>query len=125
MLTIVLQLPDSDLWPNRHVYWRRVRKAAKVLREAAGYAAIHAMNEAGMERPRWKRASAKCRYYFREKRKRDGDGALSAAKHAFDGLTDAGVWIDDCGVTHLPVEMTVDREDPRLEIDVTEITDAT
>ena len=124
-LTVVLPLPHSDLWPNRHVYWRRRSDAAKSLRAAAGYAALHAINEAGIKRPRWKRASAKCRYYFREKRKRDGDGALSAAKAAFDGFTDAKIWLDDSGVTHLPVEMHVDAADPRLEIDVMEIDDAT
>ena len=38
----------------------------------------------------------------------------------WDGIADAGVVADDVGLTHEPVQMLVDRKNPRVEITITE-----
>jgi Holliday junction resolvase RusA-like endonuclease len=68
----------------------------------------------------WKRATVKCRFFFRTKARRDGDNIAASCKAYWDGFTDAGLWVDDCGVTHLPPEILHDAKNPRVEIEVTE-----
>jgi Holliday junction resolvase RusA-like endonuclease len=65
------------------------------------------------------RATAQVTFYFDSKRRRDPDNALAAMKAAFDGMVDAKIIADDSRLVHLPVIMLIDRESPRVVIEVT------
>ena len=118
-MTIVLPLPSPDLNPNARVYWRRLAEAKKVARQEACLAATSRMNELGWcNPPRWKAATAQCRFFWRTNHRHDRDNAAASCKAIWDGFTDAGVWADDAGVIFLPVLMAVSAINPRLEIDV-------
>lgn len=120
-MTIVMPLPSRDLSPNSRVYWRRHAEAKKVLREHAHLAALDIMNVTLLKPPRWKRATAKVRWFAKEARYTpDRDNIIAWLKAAFDGFADAGVWENDRNVTHLPAETAVDKANARVEIDVFE-----
>lgn len=72
--------------------------------------------------PRWLIRSAVTRttLYAATRRRRDGDNVTAMAKAYMDGFTDAGLWIDDSVVTHLPPVLLVDPQNPRVEIEIEE-----
>lgn len=65
---------------------------------------------------RWREAEAQATFYFKDKRNRDADNLLASLKPAFDGIADAGVVVNDCGLHHKPVKRSVDKNDPRVVI---------
>jgi Holliday junction resolvase RusA-like endonuclease len=64
------------------------------------------------------RAIVSCRFYFKDRRRRDADNLLASLKAVFDGLKDAGVIDDDAGFIHLPIEMDHDPKSPRVVIEI-------
>lgn len=117
-ISLILTIPDPALSPNARVYWRLKAEAVKAARLEAKLTAISRMNELRIDPPRWPRATMKARFYFKEKRRRDRSNLSASLKAHEDGLTDAGMWLDDSGVTHLPPEIHVDPDRPRLEIEI-------
>ena len=111
-----IPIPHRDLSPNVRAHWRAKARAARRLREEVCTATLVATN---FSRPQWKAATVLVRAYFATKRARDKDNVLSSLKAAFDGLKDAGLILDDVGLTHLPMELGVDPENPRVELVVT------
>ena len=104
-LEITIPLPPRATHPNRrHGHWSSKSKAVKQQRTDAYYAAIHAMNKAGMAKPRWKAASIQATFYKPSGRAKtqDIDNAIGWLKGSCDGLTDSGVLSDDRGLTWLP-----------------------
>jgi Holliday junction resolvase RusA-like endonuclease len=93
-------------------------KQTKKARAESKIAAIAVFNELGVDPPRWGEVKAKLRFYFRTKARHDRSNAQASTKAYEDGLTDAGVWLDDSGVTWLPVELLHDPKNPRLEIEI-------
>lgn len=63
-------------------------------------------------------ATVQATFYHKDKRRRDGDNLLAMLKPVWDGMVDAGVFVDDSGLTHLPVVKLVDKDNPRVEITV-------
>ena len=128
-ITIILPLPPNTLSPNARVHWAAKGKAVAKYRRDAEYAAIAALAamafDAGlrMERPRWKRATATVAFYFRTRRRRDGDNALASIKAGLDGIADAGIVVNDSGLFPLLFEdwHRVDPNNPRVEIVVKEM----
>lgn len=117
-LSIVLPLPPAACSPNARAHWRTKHRAMQVYREAAYLAAMAAIRAA---RPPlaglpWQTATEQATFAFRQARRRDADNLLASLKAAFDGLADAGVVIDDCGLTHRPVRQSVTREAAHVEI---------
>lgn len=89
-------------------------KAKKSYRETA-----HAFAQKALKRkPKWSVAKVQCHFFHQVKRRRDGDNLLASMKSAFDGLVDAGVFTDDSGLIHLPVQKSIDKESPRVEITI-------
>lgn len=120
-MRIVLPLPHKSLSPNARVHWAAKARVVKQTRFDACLCVSLWMKTWGWkDAPRWKAATVRCRFYFRTKARRDSDNCAASCKAIWDGFTDAGVWVDDCGVTHLPPELHVDKANPRLEIEVTE-----
>jgi len=81
-----------------------------------------AAREAG--RPRFRRAEVRLRLYYRTNRRRDADNAIGGpAKLILDGLRDAGVIPDDDTNTIRLLEpvIGVDKENPRVEIELREL----
>lgn len=118
-ITLTLTIPDPALSPNaRGIYWMKKANAVKAARQEAGYTALSWLNERRLEAPRWKQATVKARFYFREKRRRDRDNCAGSLKATWDGLADAKIFENDSGVTHLPPEIHVDPKNPRLEIEI-------
>ena len=116
-MIITLPVPDERLWPNARCHWRAKAEAVRKMRYWSMLAAMDA--KPGGHIPLLQ-ATVKCRFYFRTKRRRDPDNAAAACKSIWDGFTDAKIWVDDCGLKHLPPTFGVDAKSPRVEIEVTE-----
>jgi len=116
-ITITLPLPPRELSPNARVHWAAKAKRTKAMRERANMEARAAQ---GRRTRRWERATVRATFYHKDRRRRDRDNLLASCKAVFDGLADAGVIVDDAGLTHLPVECEVDKASPRLVITVAE-----
>jgi len=69
-------------------------------------------------RPRAAVATVQIKWFARTARFPDGDNALATMKAAFDGLTDAGLFCDDKGLTHLPVKFAKDASNPRVQLTI-------
>ncbi len=86
-------LPSHFLFPNYHGHRSRRVKAARELREAAGYCA-------SVERKRWldyhEKAELSITFVVRDAPcYKDPDDALASLKPAIDGCVDAGVILED------------------------------
>jgi Holliday junction resolvase RusA-like endonuclease len=121
---IVLPLPNKNLSPNARCHWRVKAEKTAQLRYWAGLAAQAAMREPGAPKGSmpWAEATAKVTFYFRTKARRDKDNCAASCKPIWDGFTDAGIWADDSGVTHLPPVLGYDKLKPRVEIEVLQVT---
>jgi len=98
----------------------RGRMSAQMqLRDWAMVAAKEAMNKAGMAPPRWAACCVDIDAYYAVRRVRDEPNIIGALKGAFDGLTLAGVWLDDSGVRVGEVRERIDATRPRIELRVT------
>lgn len=115
LAVIVIPIPPSELLPNARPHWAAKARAAKHSRGAAYLCALEA---SGNTRPMWPAAVCHIRWFARDKRglRLDDDNVISATKPARDGLTDAGIWVDDNKVRIGKVEIGVDRERPRVEL---------
>ena len=117
--TIVLPLPHKHLSPNARPHWRAKAKATKAARWTSNLEALEA--HGSCTPPKWKSATVLIRAYFKDKRKRDKDNIQASCKAYFDGLADAGLIDNDSGLTHLPMEVYVDKANPRLELIVSKL----
>ena len=115
-IKITLRLPDPCLSPNARVNWRVKHGATKKYRRSAF---LLATEQAGAC-PGLIRATQQATFYYPTKRRRDGDNLLSMLKPVWDGLVDAGVLDDDAGLIHMPVKVEIDKENPRVEIEIRE-----
>ena len=118
-MIITLPLPPKQLSPNARCHWAVKAKKVKWYRQTAGYAALTDCPEVVTQDP-METATVQCRFFFKEDRRRDGDNLLASMKAAWDGLVDAGLFVDDSGLTHLPVVQEKDPKNPRVEIHITE-----
>lgn len=114
-VTITLPLPPRELSPNSRCHWSAKARAVHRYRAAACLAMRIATH---FEVLGWARATVAIRYWFGDRRRRDADNLLAQLKAAFDGIADAGLIVNDSGLTYLPVEVGVDRGRERVEITV-------
>ncbi|MBN2582551.1 MAG: RusA family crossover junction endodeoxyribonuclease [Planctomycetes bacterium] len=110
-LVFVLPLPPRELSPNARPHHMAKARAVRKYRLWA-WAEARSQNV----RPGWAEAKAQATFHFTSNRRRDRDNLLASLKPAFDGLVDAGVLADDSGLTHLPVRIELDANEPRVEI---------
>jgi len=117
---IVLPLPGKWLKPNTTIGSRGQRMAkanqTKEYRRNAWLAATAADPNFGP----LEHATVQCFFYFPCSRRRDKDNCLASMKAAFDGIADAGWVADDADMTHLPVQINKDKDQPRVEVVVTD-----
>ena len=114
-LTIILRLPDAALSPNARCHWRKKAEWTKAYRSLAYYTTRSVQNKP----TNWPRATVEIRWFHKTMRFPDRDNSLASLKSAFDGLTDAGVWVDDSGVVFQPIVFEKDATNPRVELTIT------
>jgi crossover junction endodeoxyribonuclease RusA len=117
-VTFTLPLPPRELSPNARVHWAKKAKATRDYRYDAkveGWRVVPAS-----QRPGWTEAIATTVVFAPNRRRRDRDNLLASLKSAFDGLVDAGILADDAGLHHAPLRIEYDKDDPRVEITVTQ-----
>lgn len=107
--------PPLSLNRQERLHWaQRLR-----LREWWAEQAFWAWLEAG--KPRFQRAALRYRLFYRTRRHRDADNCVAACKPILDGLKGHAFVDDDAGtVTILPPVIDVDRDKPRVEIEISE-----
>jgi len=117
-LIVTLPLPPNCLRPNgSHGHWAVVSKARKKYRCDAGLAAKCSIFKANRRWSPLAGAMVGVRWFSKAKiAHRDGDNALAALKSGFDGLADAGVVLNDSGITYLPVCFETDPINPRVDL---------
>ena len=120
-ITIILPLPPAELNPNAAPHLMTKRRAARKYKEFAWGVTLEMLGR--RPAPKWKRATQQATFYHAAIRQRDGDNANASLKHATDGIACAGIVENDSGITHLPAVFKIDRENPRVEIVVTEEAD--
>lgn len=113
---VVLPLPPRELSPNSRSHWRVKARHVKEYRHRARYETAFLLSK----KPPLDAVRIEARFFFRDKRRRDRDNLLASLKSAFDGIADAGLVRNDSDITHLPVVIDVDRNEPRVELHVTE-----
>lgn len=115
MIRITLPLPAAILSPNARAHWGAKAKAVRFHREVARHASTFANGDGLM--------LAECRIditaFHKTARRRDRDNLISACKAYFDGFADAGLVKNDSGITLGPVRFEVDKQNPRLEMEIT------
>lgn len=120
-LLLELPLPPAQLSPNARPHWRAKAKAVRGYRQTAA-----ALCRVAMARQHvvggWTEATCRAYWYHRDRRRRDRDNLQASLKAAFDGLADAGLLLDDVGLTHLPPVLRVDRERPHVLLEISENT---
>jgi hypothetical protein len=118
-LTIVLSLPHKSLSPNSRSHWAQRGRAGSRHREEARVTTLAALLDAvlGVD---WSSCTIEPFFYHATAHKRDRDNAGASLKWARDGVADAfiewGVAEDDSGFIPLPAKLSLDKEDPRVEL---------
>lgn len=119
---IILPLPPKVLQPNAvHATFRgRMMKASATKRYRR--LACEAVQEEQIDSAPWDYVEVETEFFFKDKRRRDPDNALASLKAAFDGITDSGLVEDDDWqhMKRMPPEQNIDRENPRVEITITD-----
>lgn len=117
-LTVILTLPPRELSPNWRGHFMAKARAVRKYRQQAWGEAMFQIQQAQGSVPWWKNATLKATFWFSDLRRRDRDNLLASLKPAFDGLADAHVVVNDSCITYLPVEIGLDRANPRVELEV-------
>lgn len=119
-LVIILPYPPKALWPNARPHHMEKHRHRKKYRIDAGLAAFAALN--GQKPPQWNFALEQSTFYCKTKNFPDGDNATAALKSGYDGLQDAQIVPNDRNVIHLPPRFEHDKQHPRVEIAIRELT---
>ncbi len=114
MIRITLPLPDRVLSPNARAHWATKSRAVKAAREVARCTTTISGGACLMLTT----ARIDIRAFHTIARRRDRDNLISSCKAYFDGLADAGLIANDSGFTLGPVVFGVDKEEPRIELEV-------
>ena len=115
-LTITLPLPGKLLSPNARPHYMALYRAKDSYRKMADRRATLALAGA---RPLWTTATIQATFYHAQRRGRDRDNLNASLKSTQDGLADAGLILNDKGVTNLPPIQLIDRDRPRVELTIT------
>lgn len=105
-----LPLPPKELSPNARVHWAAKARAVKKYRSDAWLCAAGSC--APNKAPKWVRATMQATFNFHRNGRRDKDNFAAMLKPVADALMDAGVIVDDCGLSHDAIEFTVDKSQP-------------
>jgi len=132
-LTITLGMPPAALFPNARPHYLAKANATKAYRQEAKIAALEAISKQPRSFSRmlpFTKGRTYVTFYIPNKR-RDADvWTVQLLKAAWDGLQverkrrnvrtpawiGAGLIVDDRGLSHAPVDVLLDKANPRVEI---------
>jgi len=119
-ITIILDLPDPYLSPNKPAITRGGRMKKWRLTQKCRKQACKAVKDERVETGPWTMAEGRAIFYHAQKRRRDGANFNAMLKGYIDGVVDSGLLIDDDEKhwTLLPPEFRLDKY-PRLELTIT------
>jgi len=120
-ITISLPLPPKSLSPNARCHWAVKARDTRKCREAARWWTFAALKG---DCPHWRRSTFRATFYHTTNRRRDDDNLIASLKPYRDGIADSGLLDDDVGVVTLPPLKCIDRENPRVEITITQLEDS-
>lgn len=100
-MTVACPVPPKSLHPNARKNWKSKAIDKKEYRFTVG---LLARACPAIPREPWIKASILTKFFFRMKNVRDRDNLLAWCKTGYDGLQDAGVFVDDGLVTFAPVK---------------------
>ena len=115
MICVTVPLPSFKVSPNARTHFRVRANLIYDQRQEAREAAMVAAYDCDLKEPitdaivqivRWNKTV----------RLTDPDNLIAQLKASFDGITDAGVWIDDLNVMYLPPLQRKDSTNPRVEL---------
>lgn len=109
-ISFCMSLPPKQLSPNARVHWAAKAKAVREYRQEAALRA--SATYIPDQPPRWDRARTKVVFNFHRRGRRDRDNHAAMLKSLWDGLVDAGVLVDDAGLSHDFLEFQVDKSIP-------------
>ena len=114
-ITVVCPLPPRQLSPNSRCHWRTRHKHSKKYREACRVACFTELVSRRRGDVAWSHARLQATFFYKDKRRRDRDNMAAMLKYAYDGIA-AALGVDDYGFRPQMPEVTVDKDDPRVEI---------
>lgn len=117
-ITITLPLPERGLSPNARTHWAGLHRLRRQAKERAQLLTLQAMTEAGSLGTPWRSATVKVRWYDKQDYGRDRDNALASLKAYIDGTALAGLVDDDRYYTFEPVDIEIDKANPRVELEI-------
>ena len=119
-ITITIPLPPHAVKPNARSHWRAKATAVKHYRKAAWAAAMGALR--GAHPPMWLKAKYHIAAYFPTLQRLDPDNLVSSLKAGIDGIADAGIVANDKDLWPERPTISKDKNNPRIEITITEET---
>ena len=114
-ITVICPLPPRQLSPNARCHWRTRHKHSKKCREACRTACFLEVVKESRGEIDWENARLQATFYYKDRRRRDRDNMAAMLKYAYDGIA-AALGVDDYGFRPRMPEVSVDKEDPRVEI---------
>jgi len=124
-IIFTLPLPHKHLSPNGRAHWRAKAKVTAEHVEEAINVVTSAIESGLISRDSipWTRVESREIYYWGSRRRRDVRNAEGSLKAYYDGFVRSGLLEDDDidHLTHMPSGFEIDREDPRVEIILTNL----
>lgn len=117
-MKFTLPIPHKSLSPNARVHWATKAKHTRTFRRLAYATAI--MSLWGTIKTKWPAATIQMTFFWPTNRRRDKDNADASMKAARDGFADAGIVVNDCAFVTLPSVFAVDKNNPRVEVEILE-----
>jgi len=122
-ITISLRLPPKEMSPNYKAWTRgssfAKNRAKKADTELAQLVTLEALGR--RKAPMWKKATLDAVFYWPTMGFPDDDNAIGSLKGFRDGIAKAGVVTNDRILKHRDTTFLKDKDDPHVEITITEV----
>tara|TARA_R110000824_G_scaffold190006_2_gene371398 strand:+ start:4026 stop:4406 length:381 start_codon:yes stop_codon:yes gene_type:complete len=117
---VITKIPSAALSANSRSHWRVKHKASKAVKKAtAAGVQIAILLDGKPDSMPWHVVELEATFYHNCKRRRDPDNLVALLKYPIDGLVLGGLLIDDDMITLKPVNRLIDKDNPRLELLIT------
>jgi len=109
--SLVVELPLPNFSPNSRGHWGKRHRLTQAYRNDARLAAKVAMMKI-CRPPMWDRVTIQATFHKPSSRAKlsDADNLIGSLKPAIDGIQDAGIIVNDSGVTWLPPVQLLGKE---------------
>ena len=110
-IVFTLPLPPRESSPNARPHHMAKARAAKAYRAKVRMLTSSALRG---KRPLYPEAMLELHWIHKTAHRLDSTNAIASFKAGEDGLADAGLLLNDRGVTWLPVKQSTDKKNPRV-----------